>query len=144
MCDYSLHAVSSRPAKVGETLISTSFAGTATRGFAGEAEPAVAVCLLPGTELAFDKDVKYKRGWIWSQSTGFSVARFRQIPGHSHEHHDALEFPDGKVVLLTSLVERQRARVLQLPVRGEAGNRGSHGTPRPARAVRFGLADPRL
>jgi hypothetical protein len=53
MCDYSLHAVASRPAKVGETLITTTFRGTSTRGFAAEAEPEVAVCLLPGTELAF-------------------------------------------------------------------------------------------
>ena len=37
MCDYSLHAVASRPAKVGETLITTTFRGTSTRGFAAEA-----------------------------------------------------------------------------------------------------------
>ena len=30
-------------------------------------------------------------------------------------HHDALEFPDGEIVLLTRLCEGQRARVLQLP-----------------------------
>jgi hypothetical protein len=30
-------------------------------------------------------------------------------------HHDALEFPDGQVVLLTRLCEGQRATVLQLP-----------------------------
>src|ERR1700716_3948118 len=53
MCDYSLHAVASRPAKVGETLVTTSFYGTSTRGFAAKEEPGVAVCLLPGTELAF-------------------------------------------------------------------------------------------
>ena len=54
MCDYRLHAVASRPAKVGETLVTTSFYGTSTRGFAAKEEPGVAVCLLPGTELAFD------------------------------------------------------------------------------------------
>jgi hypothetical protein len=58
MCDYSLHAVASRPAKVGETLVTTSFRGTATRGFAAKEEPGVAVCLLPGTELAFENEVK--------------------------------------------------------------------------------------
>ena len=52
MCDYSLHAVETRPAQVGETLITTTFRGTSTRGFASESEPAVAVCMLPGTELA--------------------------------------------------------------------------------------------
>jgi hypothetical protein len=30
-------------------------------------------------------------------------------------HHDALEFPDGRTVLLTELVEGQKATVLQLP-----------------------------
>ena len=31
------------------------------------------------------------------------------------EHHDALEFPDGQFVLLTTLSEGQQAMVLQLP-----------------------------
>ena len=56
MCDYSLHAVATRPAQVGETLITTTFRGTSTRGFASEREPAVAVCMLPGTELAFSSN----------------------------------------------------------------------------------------
>jgi hypothetical protein len=30
-------------------------------------------------------------------------------------HHDALEFPDGQMVLLTKLLEGQEATVLQLP-----------------------------
>ena len=68
MCDYSLHAVASRPAKVGETLITTTFARTPTRGFAAESEPGMAVCLLPGTELAFERDVKYDQGWIWTSN----------------------------------------------------------------------------
>ena len=42
MCDYSLHAVASRPAIVGETLITTTFRGTSTRGFASENDPTVA------------------------------------------------------------------------------------------------------
>jgi hypothetical protein len=116
MCDYSLHAVASRPAKVGEMLIATSFSG-GTRGFAAEGEPKVAVCLLPGTELAFDQDVKYDQNWIWKKSTNFRVARFRKIePGNPFRHHDALEFPDGNVLLVTHLSSGQRATVLQLPV----------------------------
>ena len=46
MCDYSLHAIASRPAQVGETLITTTFPRTTTRGFASESEP-IAVCMLP-------------------------------------------------------------------------------------------------
>src|SRR5262252_5573352 len=56
MCDYSLHAVASRPATIGDRLVTTGFANTYTRGFAAVEERTVAVCLLPGTELAFDND----------------------------------------------------------------------------------------
>jgi hypothetical protein len=68
--------------------------------------------------LAFDQDVKYYRRWIWPRSAGFDVARFSKVPAGSHEHHDALEFPNGNVVLLTQLVPGQSARVIQLPVTG--------------------------
>jgi hypothetical protein len=109
MCDYSLHAVASRPAKVGETLVTTSFYGTSTRG--------VAVCLLPGTELAFEQDVRYNRFWLSTKNAGFRVARFCTIqPRAPEQHRDALAFPDGHIVLVNLLSEGQQARVLQLPV----------------------------
>jgi hypothetical protein len=117
MCDYSLHAVASRPAKVGETLVTTGFHGTSTRGFAAKEEPRVAVCLLPGTELAFENDVRYNRNWLSTRSTGFRVARFCRIEAVApNQHHDALAFPDGKTVLVNVLSEGQCASVLQLPV----------------------------
>jgi hypothetical protein len=117
MCDYSLHAVASRPAKVGETLITTTFPGTSTRGFASEREPAIAVCMLPGTELAFAEGVKYDRRWIWTRTLGWRVGQFNQIePEMPDRHHDAIEFPDGSRVLVTQLCEGQRVTVLQLPV----------------------------
>jgi hypothetical protein len=44
------------------------------------------------------------------------VARFRKVNNEQpHLHHDALEFPDGQIVLLTRLCEGQHATVLQLP-----------------------------
>jgi hypothetical protein len=117
MCDYSLHAMASRPAKVGEMLVTTTFPATLTRGFAAEGEPGVAVCLLPGTELAFEQDVKYDRRWIWTKTTSFRVAQLGVVePNLPHRHHDAIEFPDGSNVLVTLLTEGQRATVLQLPV----------------------------
>jgi len=76
----------------------------------------VAVCLLPGTELAFEKEVRCETGMVFSWRLGHRVARFRQVKkGQSNVHHDALEFPDGKIVLLTHLCKGQRATVLQLP-----------------------------
>jgi hypothetical protein len=117
MCDYSLHLVASRPAKVGETLITTNFQGF-TRGFSSVEDRNVAVCLLPGTELAFEKKVQYEtyRFWRSERQVAHKVARFRQINQRQRDvHHDALEFPDGRIVLLTQLCEGQRATVLQLP-----------------------------
>ena len=58
MCDYSLHHVASRPAKVGDKLITTHFENSVTCGFAAVEERSVAVCLLPGTELVFDDKVE--------------------------------------------------------------------------------------
>jgi hypothetical protein len=78
----------------------------------------VAVCLLPGTEVAFEKEVKYERTFSLfpKMKLGRKVARFRQINiGNPRVHHDALEFPDGETVLLTRLCEGQHATVLQLP-----------------------------
>lgn len=121
MCDYSLHAVASRPAKVGETLITTTFRGTSTRGFASEDQTAVAVCMLPGTELAFERDVKYDNRWIWTRTLSWRVGKFNQVaPDEPDRHHDAIEFPDGSHVLVTQLCEGQRVTVLQLPVQTTA------------------------
>ena len=117
MCDYSLHAVATRPAQVGETLITTTFRGTSTRGFASEREPDVAVCMLPGAELAFADNVKYDSRWIWTRQVNFKVGKFGVIDKHIPDrHHDSIEFPDGSHVLVTLLCEGQRATVLQLPV----------------------------
>jgi hypothetical protein len=108
--------MATRPAVVGETLVSTTFRGTSTRGFASERERDVAVCMLPGTELAFAQDVKYDSRWIWTKTIGFRVGKFNTINPHVRErHHDAIEFPDGSHVLVTQLCEGQRVTVLQLP-----------------------------
>jgi hypothetical protein len=119
MCDYSLHHVASRPAKAGDKLVSSGFPNSVSRGFAAAADPMVAVCLRPGTELAFDDDVRVEPSFpLWPRRRiRARVARFRQLdPGNPATHHDALEFPDGRIVLLTRLVRGQRATVLQLPV----------------------------
>ena len=118
MCDYSLELVASRPAKVGDELVSTRFPAMITRGFASVGEPNVAVCLLPGTELAFEKEVQCETAFVFRprRQLGHRVAVFRQVNKNKpNVHHDALEFPDGKTVLLTHLCEGQHATVLQLP-----------------------------
>jgi len=121
MCDYSLHDVASRPAKVGDKLVSTQFPNAITRGFADPAEPRVAVCLMPGTEVAFEKEVECDASFRFlpTRKSTHRVARFRQVNlTRPAAHHDALEFPDGKIVLVTDLCEGQSATVLQLPSAG--------------------------
>jgi hypothetical protein len=116
MCDYSLELILSRPAKAGDKLVSTRFPNTPTRGFASADDRSVAVCLLPGTELSFEEEIRCD-GVIFSWSPGHKVAKFQQVnKDKQHAHHDALEFPDEKIVLLTQLSEGQHATVLQLPV----------------------------
>lgn len=116
MCDYSLHTVKSRAAKAGDKLVIVPFPYTFTRGFAAVDEPSVAVCLRPGTEIAFEKDVKWGM-FFWKKRASGKLARFRQVNmERADTHHDAIEFPNGQVVLLTSLRLGQKAIVIQLPV----------------------------
>ena len=117
MCDYSLHHVRSRPAKVGDKLTTRNF-GTGTTGFAASEDRKVAVCLLPGAELSFASEVRcLPRILSWRERViNHKTAIFRQVnQEHKAVHHDALEFPDGQIVLLTLLKEGQEATVLQLP-----------------------------
>jgi hypothetical protein len=120
MCDFSLQSVRSRPAKVGDKIVTRDF-GTGTRGFADVNDVGSAVCLMPGTELAFANDVACLAvgfiGWK-SKTINHKTAIFRQVNKEKPSaHHDALEFPDGRTVLLTVLCEGQTASVLQLPAR---------------------------
>jgi hypothetical protein len=134
MCDYSLHLVASRPAKVGDKLVTTDFTRSITRGFSAIGEPDVAVCLLPGTEVAFEEEVQYDRAFslFGKARVEHKVARFRQVNmDDPHVHHDALEFPGGQIVMVTRLMPGQRASVLQLPITGQ--ERGHKDEAAPAR-----------
>jgi hypothetical protein len=126
MCDYSLHLVSSRPAKIGDKLVTTKFNNSLTGGFAGVQEPTIAVCVLSGTEVAFEREVECEnvfRVFRSQKRIGQKVARFRQINlEQPNTHHDALEFPDGQIVLRTRLCEGQHTTVLQLPASPRATN----------------------
>lgn len=134
MCDYSLRHVASRPAKVGDRLVTTAFGARVNRGFAAVGEPAVAVCLLPGTEVAMQQLPEYDHilGWLVPglrsrRIRGHKVARFRQInPGAVAMHHDALEFPNGVTVLVAKFRLGQQVTVLQLPPQGRAAGGGEH------------------
>jgi hypothetical protein len=120
MCDYSLQNVRSRPANVGDKLTTRDF-GSGTRGFCAAEDAGLAVCVRPGTELSFAGEVSCTpTGFFpWRERTiAHKTAIFRQInKDRTAAHHDALEFPDGRIVLLTLLCEGQQATVLQLPAK---------------------------
>ena len=118
MCDYSLNFVASRPARVGDKLVSTRFCIPLTRGFAAIGEPAVAVCLLPGTEVAFVRDVECDGAFriFRRRSLKQKVARFRQINlDQPTMHHDALRVSRWRNCPGDGAREGQHATVLQLP-----------------------------
>ena len=77
------------------------------------------MCVMPGTELAFAGEVACQSiGLLWwkTKAINHQTAIFRQVNKEMlAAHHDALEFPDGRTVLLTFLCEDQAATVLQLP-----------------------------
>ena len=118
MCDFSLQSVRSRAAKVGDKLVTRDF-GTGTRGFAAADDLGLAVCVMPGTELAFAGEVACLPTGLfgWKTTTiNHQTAIFRQVNKDKlAAHHDALEFPDGRAIMLTLLCEGQEATVLQLP-----------------------------
>jgi hypothetical protein len=137
MCDYSLHLVASRPAKVGDVLVATDFERSITRGFTAVGEPGVAVCLKPGTEIAFEHHVHFDRAFslFGRAKVEHQVARFRQVNlDNPNVHHDALEFPGGQIVMVTRLTPGQRATVLQLPA-SPYGHRADEAAPQEAPAV---------
>jgi len=124
MCDYSLEHIASRPAVVGDKLKVTRFP-SCTTGFEGETN--VAVCVRPGTEIAFDAPIRKTvfmtyMGTVNDDKTfEQSVAVFTQIirPEMTWGYHkDGLELPDGQKVLLNDLAVGQTATVLQLPKTG--------------------------
>lgn len=133
MCEYSLHSVASRPAKAGDELLTTKFSHSETRGFSAIGEPNVAVCLLPGTEVAFEEEAQCSHPFarlmpkLRFGKLGEKLARFRQVNiDDPNTHHDALEFANGKIVLLTRLRPRPaRHRVATAGTRGPGANKAT-------------------
>ncbi len=149
MCDYSLHGVAARPARIGDKLVTTQFWNTTTRGFSAVEDPRVAVCLLPGTEVAFENKVErhlsgFQLLFRRTKPLAHQVARFRQVNmDNPCTHHDALEFPNGQIVLVTHLREGQRATVLQLPAQPKNADAAPHPALPELRLVLDRQRDPR-
>lgn len=119
MCDYSLEHQASREAVAGDRLVTTIFPGSTTLAFAGEGMPELAVCLKPGTEIAFAAPVTFAglfRFLLQAHAHDCRTARVRHVNASNPlVHHDALEFANGHVVLLAHLQPGQTAVVIQLP-----------------------------
>lgn len=118
MCDYSLHAVKSRAAKKGDELIVKTWPSSmGSKGFADVNDQETAVCLLPGTEIAFENDAAKPSFFQRLLGKKFGkVGVFRQINKEiMATHHDAIEYLDGSVVTIQAHATGNRAKVLQLP-----------------------------
>ena len=90
MCDFSLEYLNSRPAKVGDQLVTTKFGRMCTTGFCSVGEPRLAVCIKPGTELAFEREIE-REALLFKRRLGSRVARFRLVnEDRKYVHHDAL------------------------------------------------------
>ena len=122
--------VASRPAVVGDELTLTrSYGGSSSKGFfpTSEENSTTAVCLIPGTELAFAEPIKinacdsfyYESDHVVSE---YSVAKFVEKGSKENDkfqYHDALELPNGRQVILQALPMGQKCTVLQLPAQPE-------------------------
>ena len=105
MCDYSLHYIELRPAKVGEKLTTRDF-GTETRGFAASEDAKVAVCVLPGTELSFAGDVTCLPIGLLAWRERVSSARFLRcslITNHPNGRRVSVHWFAGVLQSLCSL-----------------------------------------
>jgi len=122
MCDDSLENQISRSAEVGDKLVTSSFRMTPARGFCCEKEPGLAVCLLPGTEIAFEEPVRYNGLWgalvnfmkrrLGHDMSEAKLARFRQVDlDNPHTHHDAIELANGRLTALRGAIIDVSARV---------------------------------
>jgi hypothetical protein len=113
MCDYSLETVRSRPAKIGEKLTTQHFT-TGTIGFAAPEDTNTAVCLLPGTELAFAAPVWCSpRGLLaWKpRVVNHTTAIFRQInKDKPYTHHDAWNSPTDRWCCSPSFMKVRKPR----------------------------------
>src|SRR5258707_13532462 len=115
MCDYSLHNVKSRAARVGDKLTTRNF-GTGTRGFAPQEDSTTAVCVLPGTELAFSQDVAcVASGFLalGARRMAYQTAIFRQINKiQPRGPQDAHGFPNGEPGCLPERGEARETTVI--------------------------------
>ena len=144
MCDYSLHNVATRPARIEDKLVTTKFSNSITRGFAAIGEPHVAVCLLPGTEIAFDENVEcepmFGIGILPNKKIGQRLARFRQINmQNAMIHHDAAGIPGRAGRAAHAPVRRPARDGVAIADRRASCGRGRGSEARSSRAFAIGL-----
>ena len=109
MCDYSLHAVASRPAKVGETLITTTFPGTSTRGFAAEGRAGGCGLSASGNRISLRSTASSTtRDGSGQRARASKLPRFREVEPNVLPSATMMRsnFPNGSYVLVTLLVEK--------------------------------------
>ena len=112
MCDFSLHYVKSRPAKVGDRL-TTHYFGTGTRGFAASEDANVAVCVLPGTELSFAEKVTCIPTGLFAWQRQSDKSQDRDLSANQQGKGDGAS--------RCARISGRRDRATNIPVRRSAG-----------------------
>jgi hypothetical protein len=116
MCDYSMHAIKNRKAVVGDKVKTSDFMRTSSPGLESLTEPGVAICLIPGTGVEFDEPVQHRDiGLNFNTPIPFKIGRYVRKAGHETEFKDAVQFPDGSMVLMAYLVTNQTGTVTYVP-----------------------------
>src|SRR5262249_15695684 len=108
-------------ARIGDKLVATKFPNSITRGFGAVDEPHVAVCLLPGTEIAFDQNVEcepsFGIGILPHKKIGQRLARFRQINmDNARDPSRRVGIPGRAGSAAHAPLRGPGATVLQLPI----------------------------
>jgi hypothetical protein len=115
MCDYSMHAIKNRKAVVGDKIKTSIFNGHSSPGIESCApgEAMMAICLIPGTGIEFDRPVTYRKNGYAMMVSDYRTAKYVHIPNASYSDH--LKFPDGSLILIAYLAPGQTGTVAYVP-----------------------------
>ena len=97
MCDYSLEMYASRPARAGEHYVTTRFA-SGSIGLSVPGDTSCAICVQYDTPLVLENVPAHVRGTDGAERAEVVFARIE-----SGAYHDAVAFPDGRVLSLQQI-----------------------------------------
>ena len=119
MCDYSNEEQASRPAKIGDQLVTAGIGEFDCVGMVSLDEPDVAVCLLPGSRLKITGGVSVAlQKKLQISPTDHVTFEKRDVPAGQSDYSDSLHFDShvsGELILLQDLPTGVGFEVLSVP-----------------------------